>query len=130
MATNYKVKDKEGKVYDRNFETPVDFNISDLPSAEAEMYRLFGNPEGTTIQGNLGITLIPGVNSSSESGNIQVLINGYGSLNHRAVGVAHEFGHVVLYLNGKPHGHFQPGVEEAVYDKRADVVKKRLGYDY
>ena len=96
--------------------------------------KAFGEPDGKTIQGNLGSTLIPGDRSlsgkNSTNGNVQIIINGKGSLNHRAVGIAHEFGHVGLYLRGLPYGHGQPGVDKAVYNERSDIVKKRLGYDY
>ncbi len=62
--------------------------------------------------------------------NIQVIINGKGSLRHQAVGVSHEFGHVILYLRGLPFRHGEKGVGDFIYDKRATVVSKRLGYDY
>lgn len=51
-------------------------------------------------------------------------------MNHRAIGVSHEFGHVVLYLRGQKHAHGQSGVDKFVYEERVNVVKKRLGYDY
>ena len=47
----------------------------------------------------------------STNGNVQVIINKNGSLNHRTVGLAHEFAHVILYLRNKPFGHTQPGVD-------------------
>ena len=50
------------------------------------------------------------------------------SLNHRSVGMAHEFGHVILYLRGMPSGHGDPGVDDFVYS-RASAMSKRLGYD-
>lgn len=61
---------------------------------------------------------------------MQVIINRKGRLNHRTVGIAHEFGHVILYLRGLPFGHTQPGVDKFVYDERATIMSKRLGYDY
>jgi RHS repeat-associated protein len=126
--------DKDGKMHSNEFQAPYDFDIKDLGPDVYKQYKAFGEPDGKTIQGNLGSTLIPGDRSlsgkRSTNGNVQIIINGKGSLNHRAVATAHEFGHVVLYLRGLPHGHGQPGVDKAVYDQRSDVVKKRLGYDY
>jgi len=134
VSNNETYKDSKGNTQNPEFETPYDLNINDLGPETAKQLKAMGEPEGKTIQGNLGSTLLPG-NASlsgkrSTNGNIQVIINGKGSLNHRAVAVAHEFGHVVLYLRGLPHGHGQPGVDKAVYNERSDVVKKRLGYDY
>jgi len=42
--------------------------------------------------------------------NVQIIINGRGSLNHQTVGIAHEFGHAIFYLRKLPCGHGQPGV--------------------
>ena len=42
--------------------------------------------------------------------------------------MAHEFGHVILYLRGMPSGHGDPGVDDFVYS-RASAMSKRLGYD-
>ena len=91
-------------------------------------------PIGKHIDGNLGQTLFPDNKSisgkSSTNGNIQIIINGKGNLNHQTVGISHEFGHVILYLRGLPYGHNQPGVDEFIYDERATKMSKRLGYDY
>ncbi|MBW6479324.1 MAG: RHS repeat-associated core domain-containing protein, partial [Bacteroidales bacterium] len=126
--------DKNGNIQSNEFPAPYDFDIKDLGPDVYKQMKALGEPDGKTIQGNLGSTLIPGERSLSgkrpTNGNIQIIINGKGSLNHRAVATAHEFGHVVLYLRGLPHGHGQPGVDKAVYDERSNVVKKRLGYDY
>ena len=61
--------------------------------------------------------------------NVEVIINGKGNINHRTVGIAHEFGHVILYLRNKPFGHRQPRVDEFVYS-RSTIMSKRLGYDF
>ena len=53
----------------------------------------------------------------------------FGTLNHRTVGLAHEFGHVILYLNNRPYGHTQLGVDEFV-GVRSTTMSKRLGYDW
>lgn len=37
---------------------------------------------------------------------------------------------VILYLRNVPFSHGQPGVNHFIYNKRADVMSKRLGYDY
>ena len=66
---------------------------------------------------------------SSTNNNIQVIINGKGTLNHRTVGMAHEFGHVILYLRGLPFSHGKTGVDDFVYG-RSTIMSKRLGYDY
>src|SRR5690554_834968 len=64
-----------------------------------------GFESGTSVQGSLGQTLLPypqGEGLSSTNDNIQVILNKKGTLNHRAIGVAHEFTHVVLHLKGLP----------------------------
>lgn len=33
----------------------------------------------------------------STNGNVQVYINSKGTINHQSVGIAHEFGHVILF---------------------------------
>jgi hypothetical protein len=134
VSNNETYKDSKGNIQSNEFPTPYDFDIKDLGPEAYQQLKEQGEPDGKTIQGNLGSTLLPGNESLSGkrslNGNIQVLINGKGNSNHRAVAVAHEFGHVVLFLRGLPHGHGQPGVDRAIYNDRADVVKKRLGYDY
>ena len=134
VSDNETYVDKNGITHIDEFQAPYDFDINELGPEVAQQLRNQGEPDGKTIQGNLGVTLLPG-NASlsgkrSTNGNIQIILNGRGSLNHRAVAVAHEFGHVILFLRGLPHGHRQPGVDKAVYNERSDVVKKRLGYDY
>jgi hypothetical protein len=134
VADKETYKDSQGKTHNLDFEKTYDFDIKELGSVEQQRMKEFGVPDGKTVQGNLGVTLFPGNDSKSGkrslNNNIQVIINGRGTLNHRAIGVAHEFGHVVLYLKGLPHAHREKGVDKAVYNERADVVKRRLGYDY
>jgi len=43
--------------------------------------------------------------------------------------IAHEFGHVLLYLRGLPYGHTQPGVDSFI-GRRNSAMLKRLGYDF
>jgi hypothetical protein len=57
------------------------------------------------------------------------MFNGKGKPNHITVGIAHEFGYVILYLRRLPYGHGQSGVDDFVYG-RATIMSKRLGYDY
>lgn len=90
-------------------------------------------PIGNHVQGNLGQTLVPDIalpsGKKSMTSNVQVIINSNGNVKHRTIGLAHEFGHVILYLNNKPFGHTQLGVDNFVYS-RATLMSKRLGYDY
>lgn len=122
------------KVEEEFASAPYDYDIRmESPEAQKQLMAL-GDIPGRTIQGNLGQTLIPGNISasgkSSMNNNVQLIINGKGTLNHRTVGIAHEFGHVISCLRGLPYGHGQPGVDNFIYNQRADVIKKRLGYDY
>lgn len=90
-----------------------------------------GQLTGKVIEGNLGQTLVSGNEAASgkksTNNNVQIIINKKGTLNHRTVGIAHEFGHVLLYLRGLPFGHSQRGVDSFVY-KKNDNMMKRLGY--
>jgi len=113
--------------------TPYDYDIR-MESSEAQKQLIsIGERPGKSIQGNLGQTLIPGNISasgkSSTNNNVQVIINGKGTLNHRTVGIAHELGHVVLYLRGLPYGHGQAGVDNFIYNRSTNMLK-RLGYDH
>ncbi len=87
-------------------------------------------PIGKTISGNLGQTLYPKTSyelKRSLNNNIRININAKGNINHRTCGIAHELGHVVLYLNGLPHSHTKNG--KFIYERQWNVMK-RLGYDY
>lgn len=122
-----------GNVITENWSAPYDDSDEILSQKMRNSLIEMGYPVGTHIQGNLGQTLVP-TNQSlsgkrSTNGNVQIIINKQGSLNHRTVGLAHEFGHVILFLNNKPYGHTQPGVDDFVYG-RATMMSKRLGYDY
>lgn len=61
--------------------------------------------------------------------NIQININGKGNINTQTIGIAHEFGHVLLYMRGLPHSHGKPGVDSFIFS-RVNLISKRLGYDY
>ncbi len=88
------------------------------------------HPSGLTLVGNLGQTLYP-ISSDeykrSTNNNIRININALGSINQRSCGIAHEFGHVILYLSRKPHSHSQNG--DFIYGRQWNVMK-RFGYDY
>lgn len=56
-----------------------------------------------------------------------MIINGKGTFNQQTVGLAHEFGHVILYLRNLPFGHGGKGVDSFVYE-RNDNMMRRLGY--
>ena len=87
-------------------------------------------PLGKTICGNLGQTLYPissGEYKRSANSNIRININAFGSINQRSCGIAHEFGHVIPYLNGQPHSHSKNA--DYIYGRQWNVMK-RFGYDY
>ena len=87
-------------------------------------------PLGKTISGNLGQTLYPissGEYKRSTNNNIRININALGNLNQRSCGIAHEFGHVIPYLNGLPHSHSNNA--DYIYGRQWNVMK-RFGYDY
>ncbi|WP_163223410.1 RHS repeat domain-containing protein [Bacteroides sp. 214] len=132
-TSNTNTYNKDGKIINEPFGVPTDVNTSEFGAQYEELLRSVGEPLGKYINGNLGQTLIPGNISmsgkKSTSNNVQIIINGNGSLNHKTVGLSHEFAHVVLYLRGLPYGHTQPGVDKFVYG-RATLMSKRLGYDF
>ena len=121
-----------GKLVYEDWGIPEDYDNSRTAS-ERRWAELQKEPIGKSISGNLGQTLIP--NAMIESGKsstneyVQIVINANGNLNHRTVGIAHEFGHVVLYLRGTYYSHNQPGVNSFI-NMRATEVSKRLGYDF
>ena len=121
----------DGKVVNENFETPLDVDTYIYGKAYNEMLKMENAMTGKVIEGDLGQTLVPHNKASSGknslNNNVQVIINGKGTLNQRAVGLAHEFGHVILYLRDLPFGHGQKGVDAFVYG-RNDNMMRRLGY--
>jgi hypothetical protein len=114
-------------------QNPFDFNtLDDGPEANA-LYQSMGEPTGKSFNGNTGQFLTPGKSSpsgrNSTSKNIQIIINTNGSQNHQTVGLAHEFGHAILYLRKLPHTHGSEGVDPFIYS-RALEMSQRLGYDF
>ena len=107
----YKMNDK---IINENWDAPYDFNTSEYGAKCESLMLLGGNMVGKLIEGNLGQTLVPdrdlASGKKSVGKNVEVIINGKGTLNHRTVGIAHEFGHVILYLRNKPFSHTQKGV--------------------
>lgn len=87
-------------------------------------------PLGKTISGNLGQTLYP-ISSDeykrSTNNNVRININAMGNINQRSCGIAHEFGHVILYLKGQPHSHSNNA--DYIYGRQWNVMR-RFGYDY
>ena len=87
-------------------------------------------PLGKTISGNIGQTLYPmssGEYKRSTNNNIRININALGNINQRSCSIAHEFGHVILYLNGLPHSHSNNA--DYIFGRQWNVMK-RFGYDY
>ena len=120
-----------GKIVSEDFYPPVDYNTKEYGEEYENLLRLGNDIVGKTFDGNLGQTLVPGKRAasgkSSLNSNIQIIINKKGNLNHRVVGLAHEFAHVILYLKGLPFGHTQPGVDAFVYGRNNEMMR-RLGY--
>ena len=126
LGEKYSYINEDGIVDVVTFERPYDSDESTIKYLILQP----GDSEKRHINGILGRVLFPVKSSSmSTSSNIQIIINSLGNLNHRTVGVAHEFGHVILFLHGLPYRHQEPGVDSFVYDKRATPMSQRLGYD-
>ena len=122
-----------GNIVNENWNAPIDDNTDNYGAQYEQRLIDLGLPLGKSIVGNLGQSLFPQPSMSKKqsiNSNIQIVINEKGLLNHRTVGLAHEFGHVILFLRNRPFGHTQPGVDDFVYKQRADIMSKRLGYDY
>lgn len=119
-----------GKVERDNWIAPNVLDDNDLNDTALSLLKLTNQPIGRHVQGNLGQTLFPNEGyKQSTNGNIQIIINGKGNINAQSIGLAHEFGHVILYMRDLPSGHGQLGVNDFVYE-RASLMSKRLGYDY
>ena len=128
VADSYSFITDSGKD-SRSFES-APFDNVDVP--EIYDYCIQNNlPFGRSINGNTGRTLFPSLSKErSTNTSIQIIINSKGNLNHRTVGLAHELGHAILYVRGKPYQHGDPGVDTFIYKQRATPMSIRLGYDY
>lgn len=108
-----------------NSPSDIDYAKEYNGGVSSELY-----PAGKTIVGNLGQSLYP-IDSNelkkSLNSHITININGKGTLNQRSCAIAHEFGHVVLYMRNLPHSH--SGNADFIYGRQWNVMK-RLGYDY
>ena len=140
IATEYNYKDENGNIGTIYFkDAPIEFDDTEDYLCYMDSngnYPQDKQPLGYHIQGNLGRTLVPAPSPwMSTNGNIQIIINGKGALNHRTVGIVHEFGHAILYLRGKPHKHGEIyGLEKEsnvnyFINKKAREMSIRLGYD-
>ena len=129
-TSSYNIYKANGKVERDNWIAPNVLDDNDLNDTALSLLKLTNQPIGRHVQGNLGQTLFPNEGyKQSTNGNIQIIINGKGNINAQSIGLAHEFGHVILYMRDLPSGHGQLGVNDFVYE-RASLMSKRLGYDY
>ena len=131
--SNYNVYLKDGIMHSDEFMKPYDYSIDMETDFIRDHLHSLGVPQGRTIHGNLGQSLFPNENllsgKSSTNSNIQITINAKGTYNHQYVGLAHELGHIILYLQGSAFGHGQIGVDAAI-TMRENQLKDKLGYDY
>ena len=122
----------DGKFTMIDFEEPYDYD-SRQDLWEIHWAKVRGESYGKRISGNLGQTLMPNARTdskkSSTNENVQIIINSKGNINHRTMGLAHEFGHVILYLRGLPYSHQQLNVDKFI-NIRIKEMSERLGYEY
>ena len=131
VADKYSFRTQDGRLIPVEVSKTAPYDDDDnIIATSNDLVILDGEPFGRHIQGNTGRSLFP-VPSKQQSpdGNIHVIINEKGTLNHRTVGVAHEFGHVLLFLRNLPYRHGDNGVDSFI-SSRASEMSKRLGYDY
>ena len=123
--TNKYLMEGDMKVDSWGFPGDIDYAKEYNNGVPSDLY-----PAGKTIYGNLGQSLYP-INSNelkkSSTSHIRININSKGTLNQRSCAIAHEFGHIVLYLRNMPHSH--SGNADFIYERQWNVMK-RLGYDY
>ena len=122
----------DGKFTMIDFEEPYDYD-SRQDLWEIHWAKVRGESYGKRISGNLGQTLMPNARTdskkSSTNENVQIIINSKGNINHRTMELAHEFGHVILYLRGLPYSHQQLNVDKFI-NIRIKEMSERLGYEY
>jgi len=131
ISHNYEYEDDYGhiKSYDfANERIPVNcFDDADMIESNNRM----GLPSGRSVSGETGRSLFPNSETGKKSpnGKLRIVINAYGTLNHRTIGIGHELIHIVCYLQGKPYLHTS-GLFQDYLEKRMNPLLNRLGYDY
>ncbi len=131
LSRDYLEKNESGLTIVSFKEAPVDYD--DAIDLNDPSYFL---PEGVIalgkhVKGNTGRSLFPVPSPSmSPNNNIHVIINSSSNnYKHQAVGLAHEFSHVILYLRGLPYRHDMGGPADVFIYNRAKMMSRRLGYD-
>lgn len=131
LSRGYVEKNESGLAMVSFKEVPIDYD--DTIDLNDPSYFL---PDGVSalgkhVKGNTGRSLFPVPSSSmSPNNNIHVIINSSSyNYKHQAVGLAHEFSHVILYLRGLPYRHDMGGPADVFIYNRAKMMSRRLGYD-
>lgn len=111
--------------------TPYDYSDDDDPKIKQDAIYRGDYKQGKTVQGGTGRTLFTVSNTGQRStnDNIQIIVNANGSINHRTIGLFHEFQHVLLKFREQKYTHSDPGVTDII-ENRVILMKRRLGYDY
>ena len=132
VGSSYKYKNNNEETLDSNKDyhaTPADQPETSPPPFRS-IYDDRENDGTWSVTGNTGRTLVPGNNNptgaNSTNNHIQVIINSNGTVRQRAVGAAHEFGHVVLYLRsgGKSYTHIHKGVNIEIGKRVRQMINK------
>lgn len=104
VASSYEYHNNNGETLDSNNDyhaTPAGQPETSPPPFRS-IYDQRDDDGTWIVSGNTGRTLVPGSNNptgaNSTNNHVQVIINSNGTNKQRAVGAAHEFGHVILYL--------------------------------
>ena len=131
ISHNYEYEDDYGNINLYDFASdklPVNcFDDADMIKTNNE----WGLPSGRSVSGDTGRSLFPNSNTGRKSpnGKLRIVINAYGTLNHRTIGIGHELIHIVCYLQGKPYLHTSRLFQD-YFEKRMKPLLNRLGYDY
>ena len=132
-GSSYGYKDNNGKFLDSKKDyKPAGPNKQETsPPPFGKIYDDYDDYDRTwTVSGNTGRVLIPGENNptgaNSTNEHIQVIINSNGSNRQKAVGAAHEFGHVVSYLRfgSQRYTHNDPGVNSEIGKRVRQMMSK------
>jgi RHS repeat-associated protein len=128
VAPSHKYKNRNGEIKDSNKDFDLT-KVDELPPPFRDIQDVYENGNWEVV-GNTGRALTPGNNSPtgaySTDNNLQVIINSRGNMRQRAVGAAHEFGHIVLYLRsgGKIYRHGQEGVNNEINKRIEKMINK------